>query len=119
MPSEREHLLAALGIPHLQRPVQTAADDPPPVRAERHANEIIGVPPECERLLAALGIPHIERPTGAGNPPTVQAERYRADNAAVPPECERFLAALGIPQPNRVVNTATYDPPTLRTERHA
>ena len=35
MPLQRERLLAALGIPYLPRLVITAADDPPPVRAER------------------------------------------------------------------------------------
>ena len=52
MPSERENLLTALGIPHFQRLVITATDDPPPIRAERHAIDKASVATEC--LLTAV-----------------------------------------------------------------
>ena len=61
MACERVLFPARLQVPHLQRLVQGARDDPPAVRRDRHRPHLALMAFERALLLARLQVPHLQR----------------------------------------------------------
>ena len=109
VPLEGEDFLAGRRVPHLQRLVPAAGDDPFAVGAERHAVDLACCALERERLLAASPRPTPSpclSMTAADDPLAVGAEGHAVTPAGVPLEREHFLAGGRVPHLHRLVLAA-------------
>src|SRR5262245_35560286 len=68
--STRKQLLTVLDVPHLERPVVTAADPAFAVGTERHAGSCVRVSLRRDKLMSRRCVPHLyfTRATGAIGP---------------------------------------------------
>ena len=91
---ECDDRLASPGVPHLRGLIKTGGREPRAVRAERHAEETVGVPLEGEGVLPVPGIPYVQSAIPARKTPlAVGAECDAMDLAGVPLEGEGFPPA--------------------------
>ncbi len=91
-----------------------------PSRAERHAQDRVGVP---RRVRVSCPVrrptPSPSYPAGGGEPLAVGAERHALDPAGVPLEGEGFLAGRGVPHLHRLIVAGGGEPLAVGAERHA
>ena len=120
-PSHSRTELARLYIPQQYPVIVTPRRQPRPIRAERHAINVIGVALAFHERLARPCIPQPRRLilTRRGQPRPIRAERHARYGIGMALAFQEELARPCIPQPRRLIVTCRRQPRPVRAERHA
>ena len=109
------------GVPHSDGVVLTRGGEPIAVRAERHAEDSVGVPLESKDYLSSF-----RRPTFTVRSSLAEASRLPSElnttlmtAAGMPSEALELMPSFGVPQLHRLVIAGGGESCAVRAERHA
>ena len=110
MPRKISQFLAARRVPHLERMIFTAADDPLSVRAETHAHHGFGVSRQRALLFTARGVPNLEScvVAAADDPLSVRTETHAQHRDLVSGQGARLMSAHRVQYRDDVENGGSY-----------